>query len=93
MCEVGSWIRRGVLHTPKNEFVANAVGAGLRTRPKIFPHSISIKQRKGLKMAEKKDLKQEKLHSIYLFYGKETYLLENAVKKNKEEFWRTNIRN
>ena len=37
-------------------------------------------------MAEKKDLKQEKLHSIYLFYGKETYLLENAVKKIKKSF-------
>ena len=30
-----------------------------------------------------KELKQEKLHSIYLFYGEETYLLENAVKKIK----------
>ena len=30
-----------------------------------------------------KELKQEKLHSIYLFYGEETYLLENAVKKSK----------
>ena len=28
-----------------------------------------------------KELKQEKLHSIYLFYGEETYLLENTVKK------------
>ena len=28
-----------------------------------------------------KELKQEKLHSIYLLYGEETYLLENAVKK------------
>ena len=25
---MGSWIRRGVLHTPKNKFVANDVGAG-----------------------------------------------------------------
>ena len=30
-----------------------------------------------------KELKQETLHSIYLFYGEETYLLENAVKKSK----------
>ena len=37
-------------------------------------------------MGEKKDLKQEKLHSIYLFYGEETYLLENAVKKIKKSF-------
>ena len=37
-------------------------------------------------MTEKKDLKQEKLHSIYLFYGEETYLLENAVKKIKKSF-------
>ena len=33
-----------------------------------------------------KELKQEKLHSIYLFYGEETYLLENAVKKIKKIF-------
>lgn len=37
-------------------------------------------------MAEKKDLKQEKVHSIYLFYGEETYLLESAVKKIKKSF-------
>ncbi len=37
-------------------------------------------------MGEKKDLKQEKLHSIYLFYGEETYLLESAVKKIKTSF-------
>ena len=37
-------------------------------------------------MAEKKDLKQEKLHSIYLFYGEEAYLLESAVKKIKKSF-------
>lgn len=37
-------------------------------------------------MGEKKDLKQEKLHSIYLFYGEETYLLESAVKKIKKSF-------
>ena len=33
-----------------------------------------------------KELKQEKLHSVYLFYGEETYLLENAVKKIKKIF-------
>lgn len=33
-----------------------------------------------------KELKQEKLHSIYLLYGEETYLLENAVKKIKKIF-------
>ena len=33
-----------------------------------------------------KDLKQEKLNSIYLLYGEETYLLENAVKKIKKIF-------
>ncbi len=33
-----------------------------------------------------KDLKQGKLNSIYLFYGEELYLLENAVKKIKKIF-------
>ena len=33
-----------------------------------------------------KDLKQGKLNSIYLFYGEELYLLENAVKKIKRLF-------
>lgn len=33
-----------------------------------------------------KELKQGNLHSIYLFYGEETYLLENAVKKIKKIF-------
>ena len=33
-----------------------------------------------------KELKQGILHSIYLFYGEETYLLENAVKKIKKIF-------
>ena len=33
-----------------------------------------------------KELKKEKLHSIYLFYGEETYLLENTVKKIKKIF-------
>lgn len=33
-----------------------------------------------------KELKQEKLHSIYLFYGEETYFLESAVKKIKKIF-------
>lgn len=33
-----------------------------------------------------KDLKQGKLNSIYLFYGEELYLLENAVKKIKKLF-------
>ena len=33
-----------------------------------------------------KELKQGKLHSIYLFYGEELYLLENAVKKIKKLF-------
>ena len=33
-----------------------------------------------------KELKQEKLNSIYLFYGEETYLLENTVKKIKKIF-------
>ena len=28
-----------------------------------------------------KDLKQGNLNSIYLFYGEELYLLENAIKK------------
>lgn len=33
-----------------------------------------------------KELKQEKLNSIYLFYGEETYILENTVKKIKKIF-------
>lgn len=33
-----------------------------------------------------KDLKEGKLNSIYLFYGEELYLLENAVKKIKKLF-------
>ena len=33
-----------------------------------------------------KELKQGKLNSIYLFYGEESYLLENAVKKIKKLF-------
>ena len=33
-----------------------------------------------------KELKQGKLNSIYLFYGEESYLLENAVKKMKKLF-------
>lgn len=33
-----------------------------------------------------KELKQEKLNSIYLFYGEETYILENTVKKIKKLF-------
>ncbi len=37
--------------------------------------------------------KQEKLNSIYLFYGEETYLLENAVKKLKKEFGERIMRN
>ena len=31
-----------------------------------------------------KELKQGKLNSIYLFYGEELFLLENAVKKIKK---------
>lgn len=33
-----------------------------------------------------KELKTEKLNSIYLLYGEETYLLETAVKKIKKIF-------
>lgn len=33
-----------------------------------------------------KELKNENLHSIYLLYGEETYLLENCVKKIKKQF-------
>ena len=33
-----------------------------------------------------KELKQEKLHSIYLLYGEETFLLESALKKIKKLF-------
>ena len=33
-----------------------------------------------------KELKKGKLNSIYLFYGEELYLLENAVKKIKKLF-------
>ena len=33
-----------------------------------------------------KELKQGKINSIYLFYGEESYLLENAVKKIKKLF-------
>lgn len=33
-----------------------------------------------------KELKQGKLNSIYLFYGEETYILENTVKKIKKLF-------
>lgn len=37
-------------------------------------------------MAIEKELNQNKLNSIYLFYGEETYLLENAVKRIKKSF-------
>ncbi|MDO5555335.1 MAG: DNA polymerase III subunit delta [Clostridia bacterium] len=33
-----------------------------------------------------KELKQQKLNNIYLFYGEETYLLDSAVKKIKKIF-------
>lgn len=33
-----------------------------------------------------KELKDEKINSIYLLYGEETYLLETAVKKIKKLF-------
>lgn len=33
-----------------------------------------------------KELKNEKLQSIYLLYGEETYLIENCVKKIKKQF-------
>ena len=36
MCEVRSWIRRGVLHTPKNKFIANAVGAAALGDPQCI---------------------------------------------------------
>lgn len=37
-------------------------------------------------MTIEKELNQNKLNSIYLFYGEETYLLENAVKRIKKSF-------
>ena len=33
-----------------------------------------------------KELKEEKLNSVYVLYGEETYLLETAVKKIKKIF-------
>ena len=33
-----------------------------------------------------KELNQQKLHSIYLFYGEEQYLIENCIKKIKKIF-------
>ena len=33
-----------------------------------------------------KELKEEKLNSVYVLYGEETYLLETAVKKIKKTF-------
>lgn len=33
-----------------------------------------------------KELKQEKLNSIYLLYGEETFLLESCLKKIKNNF-------
>ena len=33
-----------------------------------------------------KELKSGVLHSIYLFYGDETFLIENAIKKIKKNF-------
>ncbi len=40
-----------------------------------------------------KELKNEKLNSIYLLYGDETYLLETTVKKIKKLFGEMLIRN
>ncbi len=40
-----------------------------------------------------KELKEEKLNSIYLLYGEETYLLETAVKKIKKLFGEKIVRN
>ena len=40
-----------------------------------------------------KELKEEKLNCMYLFYGEETYLLETAVKKIKKLFGEKVIRN
>ena len=34
-----------------------------------------------------KDLKMEKLDSIYLLYGEEQFLLESSLKKIKSLFW------
>lgn len=40
-----------------------------------------------------KELKLNKLNSIYLLYGEEQYLLENAVKKIKKIFGELLLRN
>ncbi|MCI9366566.1 MAG: hypothetical protein HFJ54_08830 [Clostridia bacterium] len=40
-----------------------------------------------------KELKIEKLNSIYLLYGEETYLLETDLKKIKKIFGEKIIRN
>ncbi len=40
-----------------------------------------------------KELKEEKLNSIYLLYGEEVYLLETAVKKIKKIFGERIARN
>ena len=40
-----------------------------------------------------KELKDEKLNSMYILYGEETYLLETAVKKIKKLFGEKVIRN
>ena len=44
-----------------------------------------------------KELNQQKLHSIYLFYGEEQYLIESCIKKIKKifgecKYWRIDIR-
>lgn len=35
-----------------------------------------------------KELKNKELHSLYLLYGEEQYLLEQKLKKNKRTIWK-----
>ena len=53
------------------------------TQFKVFAKTIG-----GIMTQEnlEKELKEGKLNSIYLFYGEELFLLENAVKKMKKLF-------
>ena len=40
-----------------------------------------------------KRINQNQIDNIYLLYGKERFLLEQQLKKNKKGIWRTNKRN
>ena len=61
-----------------------------------MPCTLSKVCRKVINMTQEeleKELKIEKLNSIYLLYGEETYLLETDLKKIKKIFGEKIIRN